>query len=199
MEPEGEMTLELFSHWDIKALQSYLGKRDLKKTRSKATLVARCFTAWELGVPVKISAEEERAKLTSEYNCLLIFKGSQLPDPSNLSIDQWTGERNGKEEWPQLKFENISNHLMSEHPGKDTNLADRLLNDYKEGKAYSYFRSGWLQEVYVYNFIWNEENLCFLKAACTPSFRVDDTPHHAWVCMYRTGEIITAYCTCTAG
>lgn len=52
MEPEGEMTLDLFTIWDVKSLQTYLGRRGWNKTGNKATLVARAFAAWELGVPI---------------------------------------------------------------------------------------------------------------------------------------------------
>ena len=38
----------------------------------------------------------------------------------------------------------ISNHLMAGHPGKDVNLAERLLNDYKVRKSFSNYKSGWL-------------------------------------------------------
>ena len=68
MDPEGEMTLELFSHWDIKALQSYLERRVWNKIGNKETLVTRAFTAWELKVPVDASACRWLAKEQKIYD-----------------------------------------------------------------------------------------------------------------------------------
>ena len=36
---------------------------------------------------------------------------------------------------------------MSDHPGKDVDFHKRVLNEYKEGKAYRLFDSGWLKEI----------------------------------------------------
>ncbi|CAC5421812.1 unnamed protein product [Mytilus coruscus] len=82
---------------------------------------------------------------------------------------------------------------------KDKSLSDRLMKDYKEGKAYSYFTSGWLKEV-CYHHIDNNSPYCFLKAECTASQRITDVPHTTWVLVEKaSGEIQTAYCTCFAG
>ena len=37
---------------------------------------------------------------------------------------------------------------MEDHPGKDVALHERVLNEYKEGKAYRLYESGWLKEIY---------------------------------------------------
>jgi len=47
-------------------------------------------------------------------------------------------------------FTDISNHLMSDHPGKDITFSERLLNNYKEEKGYSFLQSDWLEKLYIF-------------------------------------------------
>jgi hypothetical protein len=44
-----------------------------------------------------------------------------------------------------------------------------MLKDYKVGKAYEYFSSGWLQEGYFLKAKSNNNNLCILRTKCSPS------------------------------
>ncbi|KAI8486970.1 hypothetical protein Bbelb_352300 [Branchiostoma belcheri] len=74
--------------------------------------------------------------------------------------------------------------------GKDQDLKRRLLNAYKEGKAYTYYTSGWLHEVFYYSY----EGKVYPRAKCRPSEKLNDIPH-----TDPTGTIKKAYCSCTAG
>ncbi|KAJ8030400.1 hypothetical protein HOLleu_26819 [Holothuria leucospilota] len=77
-----------------------------------------------------------------------------------------------------------------------TSLKDRLLSDYKEGKAFSYFDNKWSQELF-YHHISEDSPLCFIMANCLPSQNVRAIPHMSWVCLEKeTGKIRNAYCTC---
>ena len=88
---------------------------------------------------------------------------------------------------------------MKEHPGKDVDLHQRVLNKYKEGKAFRLFDSGFLKEV-EYNGVSVDSDCCFMKARCTHSMSINDVHHTTWVCAAKkSGEIASAYCTCVAG
>jgi hypothetical protein len=59
----------------------------------------------------------------------------------------------------------------------DVALTNDMLKDYKVGKAYEYFSSGWLQEGYFLKAKSNNNNnLCILRTKCSPSQRLDDDP-----------------------
>ena len=91
----------------------------------------------------------------------------------------------------------IAEYLLSSF--QTAPLTKRLLSDYKEGKAYSYFDSKWLSEV-KYNPITEDSPICLLKARSVPSQRINDIPHKIWVAaVKKTGTIKSAYCTCFAG
>ena len=62
---------------------------------------------------------------------------------------------------------------MKEHPGKDVDLHQRVLNKYKEGKAFRLFDSGFLKEV-KYNGVSVDSDYCFMKARCTHSMSIND-------------------------
>jgi len=81
----------------------------------------------------------------------------------------------------------------------DISLQKRLLNEYKESKAYRLYEGGWLKEVYIHS-IDQKTKYCFLKAHWTPSMKVNDVPHTVWIgVVKKTGNIHSAYCSCTAG
>ncbi|KXJ14188.1 hypothetical protein AC249_AIPGENE19303 [Exaiptasia diaphana] len=74
-------------------------------------------------------SESERAKL------LLTPDGSKLQDPLQLNEGLIREER-GITSWPPMFLSDITKYLMQDHPGKDVQLHERVLNEYKEGKAY---------------------------------------------------------------
>jgi hypothetical protein len=55
-----------------------------------------------------------------------------MPDPFSLE-DGWLDEGQGMTNWPSVYFENMANFLRTKTP---EDLQHRLLNEYKEGKAY---------------------------------------------------------------
>ncbi|CAC5399902.1 unnamed protein product [Mytilus coruscus] len=119
-----------------------------------------------------------------------------VPDPLIDLTSGWITESKGVSMWPPTMYYDIATFLQKK---EDKSLSDRLMKDYKEGKAYSYFTSGWLKEV-CYHHIDNNSPYCFLKAECTASQRLNDVPHTTWVLLEKvSGEIQTAYFTCFAG
>ena len=92
----------------------------------------------------------------------------------------------------------ITLFLTSDHPGKDVDFHKRVLNEYKEEKAFCLFDSGWLKE--IYQKITDDSEYCFLKAKCTHSVKISDKPLSACICANKNdGFIVSAYCTCVAG
>lgn len=133
----------------------------------------------------------------SEYGRLLtVPSGYVLPDPITELKTGWCGEKDCMELWPPCMYADIASYLVDV---TERALRERLLTDYKEGKAYSYFNSKWLREVF-YHTISVDSQHCFVKAGCTPSKRVASAAHTAWICLVKeNGEIQSAYCTCFPG
>ena len=93
--------------------------------------------------------------------------GTSVPDPLTLK-DGWVKESEGMTSWPPIYLGDIILFLMSDHPEKDVDFNQRILNEYKEGKTYRLFDSGWLKEI-SYTKITDDSKYCFLKAKCTHS------------------------------
>lgn len=196
-----EYTLEDFSRWKVNALKEYLSKRGLKVEGNKATLVARAFAAWEMQIPIsKSSVQLETEKNIAYQNLLRIdLDGSTivLPDPLK-DVSAWISEKEGLKHWPPIYFSDICVFILGKHPGKDVGMRQRMLNEYKEGKAFRYFDNDWLKEIFYYPV--NDTDYCLLKAECTPSQRLSHLPHQVWISAHKTeGNIKSAYCSCTAG
>ena len=62
--------------------------------------------------------------------------GGKLPDPFCIK-DGWIGEKEGMRLWPPTLLVDIKDFLGEK-------IGARLLQDYKERKAYSYFEAGLL-------------------------------------------------------
>jgi hypothetical protein len=161
------------------------------------------FAAWKLNLPIVPNAKDKQQLRAIEYSNLLIVKSSSvtgtttLPDPMAVLVNGWEGEMVSRVKWPCTM---ISDYLRKQEDNMDKiPLRQRLLSDYKEGKAFSYFASKFLMEI-LYHQISPLSEYCFLKAKCTPSYAVHDDPHDVWVCIHKkTGAIYSAYCTCFAG
>ncbi|XP_070550367.1 uncharacterized protein [Ptychodera flava] len=103
------------------------------------------------------------------------------------------------EKWPPIFLSDITMYIMADHPGNDVTLQKRLLNEYKEGKAYRLYEGGWLKEIYLNN-ISEDSEYCFMKAKCCHTMKINDTLHTVWICAHKdSGDIKSAYCSCTAG
>lgn len=195
-----ELPFEVIQTWKPEQLKEFCRKRDLKVSGPKAELVACVFAVAEMGIAIKPTAQERIATTEKEKATLLIMpNGTSVPDPLTLK-DGWVKESESMTSWPPIYLSDITLFLMSDHPGKDVDFHKRVLNEYKEGKAYRLFDSGWLKEI-SYQKITDDSEYCFLKANCTHSMKISDTPHSAWICANKNnGSIVSAYCcTCVAG
>ena len=63
----------------------------------------------------------------------------KLPDPLTELDDDWMSETDGMRMWPPTMYWDICNFLGFSATG---DLTKRLMSDYKDGKAYSYYASG---------------------------------------------------------
>ena len=184
-------TLDDFRRWKVPELKEFLRIRGLKTTGTKDELTALAFGAEQLSVPVKLTAEEEIIQKKKQYQSLLNVNGEQLPDPFTELKDNWFSEENGVEKWPPILQMQIAEFILTAEQGSD--LGKRLLSDYKEGKAFSYFDSQWLKEVF-YHPISDNHELCFLKSQSTPSQRIGNVKHKIWVCVKKiNGTVEAAY------
>eukprot|EP00794_Sanderia_malayensis_P012122 gene12122-13374_t len=196
-------TLQDFKRWKVPELKGYLRDRGLKISGTKEELTALAYGADQMNVPVKITADEDRKRKRESYEALLVVNDCRLPDPLALSSENsllgtpWLDEKAGMCKWPPVFQIQIAEFLLT--ADQSIGLGKRLLSDYKEGKAYSYFDSGWLKEIY-YNEISPNSNYCFLKSESTPSQGINNIPHKIWVAIEKkSGTVKSAYCTCFAG
>ena len=84
-ESEESLTYDEVNYWRSGALKLYCRQRGLKVSGSKQELVARVFTALEMGILIQPNAEERIATTANEKARLLdLGNGSSLPDPSTL-------------------------------------------------------------------------------------------------------------------
>ncbi|KAL5006729.1 hypothetical protein ScPMuIL_015535 [Solemya velum] len=194
------MTIESFRLFSLKALRSYLSHRKKSVCGTHEELSARAFVAWEEKIPVDQNSELTERRLLEDYKRKLIVEKEIIPDPFSLDSG-WISEGQGITKWPSVYFMDIANYLQSKTPAE---LIHRLMNEYKEGKAYRYFSCEWVKEV-KYNSIRHGSPFCILKASVCPSQSVNARPYQVWVVMVKDqasvpgGEIKTAYCSCTAG
>ncbi|KAK3108959.1 hypothetical protein FSP39_019796 [Pinctada imbricata] len=196
MDP-GDQTLGLndFGHWKVEALKRFLSCRGLSSSGNKEELIALAFAAHTMKIPPKQSALEKQISNNDTYTNLLKISQTKLPDPLQL-YENWQDEKQGMRHWPPIFITDLTKFLMS-YESEDT--AKQHLNQYKIGKAYQYFKSEWLKEVY-YHPVDRASLYCFLRAKCTPSQSLRSDAHTAWICCEKvSGDIKSAYCTCTAG
>ena len=153
---------------------------------NKNDLVARVFSAMENNVmPVKTAVEVEEV-LKKEYEKKLRVDDRLIPDPFKIPYG-WLEEDEGIAFWPMLLYPDIFNYLMF-YP---TQLGSTDLSDYKNSKAYSYYKSGWFQPLYFHKLSGSKY--------CRRSQRINDINHNLWIIMEKPGKIRSCHCTCMAG
>jgi hypothetical protein len=181
---DSDYSLADFNTWKVNALKAYLSKRNLKVEGNKATLVARAFPAWEMKVLLAETNVQLEIEKNQSYRSLLTIgtDGSAviLLDPCKDILSWKIGERRHERLAP-VYFSDICVSILSRHAGKYVGMLERILNEYKEGKAFQYFDNNWLKEVFFCDI--NNLEYCYLKAQCTPSQRV--------ICLTMFGSVST--------
>ncbi|VDI71107.1 Hypothetical predicted protein [Mytilus galloprovincialis] len=145
---ENDTTIDTFKRWTVPVLQQYLRIRGLRTSGKKEELVALVYSADLMKIkPVLTPAEERKLKADQYCDKLKAPKGI-VPDPLIDLTSGWVTESKGVSMWPPTMYYDIATFLQKK---EDKSLSDRLMKDYKEGKAYSYFTSGWLKEVHYHH------------------------------------------------
>ena len=140
------MDYELLEYMKVEELKNYLKISGLKVTGTEKELVARVFATSENGVhPVKTAVETESALIT-DYKNKLKIEDFTIPDPFKIPHG-WMEEDEGRAFWPMLSYSDIFNFLMF-YPSE---LGSKDLSDYKNSKAYSYYKTVWLQPLQYHN------------------------------------------------
>ncbi|XP_053389785.1 uncharacterized protein LOC128552753 isoform X2 [Mercenaria mercenaria] len=158
------------------------------------------FCCWEENITVDVSAEQEQRRLLAEYQGKLVVEGEIILDPISIK-NGWLTEKLGRPKWPSVYITDISDYLNTKNP---ETLMKRLLNEYKEGKAYRYFSSEWVKEVH-YHDLGEHSDKCIIKSKVTPSQAVNNKAYDVWIVIRKDkntvpgGQILNAYCSCTAG
>ena len=176
--------------WATESLKDYCKKRGYKVSGTRSELCARVYFLYNNKTPeVPTLKDQERSK-KNDYQALLNY-GTRASDPFELKT--WIGEQQGIQKWPLISYNEIVK-FITRH---GHSLSGDALTSYKTGKAYGYFYSDWLKEVFYHQV--KGTDVCYLKAACTPSNRLSDEPHSLWVKAEANGNIQSAFCTCVAG
>ncbi|XP_799313.5 uncharacterized protein LOC594793 isoform X3 [Strongylocentrotus purpuratus] len=193
-----DLNLADFTLWSPLALKQYLNIRKKSVEGTFEELAARAFIAWEEGIPIDPTKEQAQRSNLEEYRAKLKIEDVVLPDP--FTINGWLDE-SAMCRWPKLYFTDISEYLRLKTPQE---LYYRLCNEYKQGKAYRYFTSGWVKKI-CYHSISTTSKICFLTAKVSASMRTSMPPYQVWAAIekdtpsFAGGRIFSAYCTCTAG
>ena len=169
-------------------LVDYLGVRGLGSTGNKAMLVSQAFVAWESNVPVKLSQEALASKIKVEY--LSMLKQHNILDPLAPQNYFWSDDVT---KWPSVNLGNIFGFILEQNK-----FNVDYIGKYKARRAYSYFQSNYVGPV-SFATVDNGDTVCILKSSVTPSLAIHDEVRQNWILMKTTGEIVTAWCSCTAG
>ena len=121
----------------------------------------------------------------AEKLTLLSLKADEDPYQSGNFIDDMTL-------WPPVTYGDIFCYFI-ERPGVYTK---QQLLQWRSLEAYNYFQSGHVRTVEIWTV---NTDVCVLKSLVNPSQASPDRAHNAWVGVQRSGEVITAHCSCMAG
>ena len=186
------MDFELLEKMKVEDLNDYLKIRGLKVTGTKKELVDRVFAAVENGVqPVKKVVETE-SDLITDYKNNLKIDDFPIPDPFKIPHG-WMEEHERMAFWPMLSYPDVFNFLMF-YPSE---LARKDLSVYKNSKAYSYNKSGWLQPLQYHNL--SGSKYCIIRGECRKSQSIKDPFHKLWIILEKTAKIRTWHCACMVG
>ena len=78
-----------------------------------------------------------------------------------------------------------------------TKLSSTDLSDYKNSKAYSYYKSGWLEPLYFHKL--SGGKYWIFKGECRQSRRINNINKKCWIIIKKSGKIRSCHCTCMAG
>ena len=163
--------------------------KGLNTTGRKIELVARALANFEMKLPIiALSEEEQQKKLKLDYeNQLQKFK---ICDP--LSIEP-SKRIDDIVLWPHIDTGVIFVYILKV---KDCDL--EYVGRYKDQKPYSYFDSGFVNTIFIYNPS-SCRNKIFLYSKVQSSLTVSDKKM-LWILVQKEPlEILKSWCSCMAG
>ena len=121
----------------------------------------------------------------------LYIDGETLPDPYNITDDQWLDDVS---KWPTVEFGDVYTYLID----SVGNFTKEKLKAYKSLEAYNYFYNGYVRTVFYYQRECSK--FVILSAKVNPSQKAADKAHQAWVVLCQEdGSVKSAHCMCMAG
>ena len=176
---------EDFVKMDVQTLRDYLTTRGISVSGyKKAEMVARAFSAAEMGLPIILTSEEQSKLLKEEYRKLLAE--FDLTDPrkidAELKVDDITT-------WPPVTLGNIFQYILSIRE-----FNTDYVGKYKDQKAYSYFDSGFVGETLIHST--KKFHILFCKVRASMSIHDEK---ELWILIQPNGKILTCWCSCMAG
>ena len=126
------MDYELLEKMKAEELNNYLKILGLKVIGTKRELVAQVFAASENRVQTVKTMVDIESDLITEYNF-------PIPDPFKIPHG-WVEVDERMAFWLMLSYSDLFNFSMFYR----SELGSKDLSDYKNSKAFSYYKSGWL-------------------------------------------------------
>ena len=181
---------EDFLDMNIKDLQDYLAVRGLNTSARKIELIARFFVAFELKIEIKSTSEDQRKSLATKY--LQNIKDLSLPDQNKIEENK---QLNNITKWPMITMGDIVSYVPQD---KDFNTD--YTGKYKDQKAYSYFDSGFVGPVLVYEpKLAKKKEIIYVYCKATAS-QATHEQKSLWIIIKKIDEkgsnIISAWCSC---
>ena len=105
---------------------------------------------------------KSRINLITDYKNKLKIDDFPIPDAFRDLIGAWKKMKE-RHIWPMLSYTEIFNFLMFH----SRELGSKDLSDYKNSKAYSYYKSGWLQPLQYHNL--SGSKYCIIREECRKS------------------------------
>ena len=92
-------------------------------------------------------------------------------------------EDEGMAFWPMLSYPDIFNFLMffPSELGKKDHI------DYNDSKAYSYYKSRWLQPLRYHNL--SRSKYCIIRGECRKSESINDPFHKLWIILEKATKL----------
>ena len=180
----GKKQYDAFLSMNVNNLNNYLTVRVISVSGyNKIELVAWAYSAAEMDPPIILSFADLNKNLEEECSkCLMRFN---ILDPKNiekeLRVDNLTA-------WPKVNLGNIFEYIL-----RMKEFDKEYIGKYKDQKAYSYFDSGYVVEIFVSKI--NEGTNIALFYSVQGSMSIHNKKE-VWVVANPDGMIIPAWCFC---
>ena len=165
-------------------LEDFLAVRGISKSGRKIELVAKAFSAVQMNLPIVFSSEEMQKRLNSEYLARLQRYG--IVDPREIP----TGQRNDDiTKWPPITLGRVFEYIL-----KCKDFETDYIGRYKDERAFSYFDSGFVDQITIYE----SGDITFMYCNVQSSMTASNI-NNLWVAAKRDGVVLTGWCSCMAG